>query len=122
MVLWIVPCSAYRNFHLKILFSHKGTKDTKKMTSVESRNISSTVYLCDLCVNVFISLCEQQLTNVLFYLNRFWVAWTNPVCPCLSCDSLRYESYRRRGRPLSPAGGGSRGWKGTSENPGRFVT
>ncbi len=37
-------------------------------------------------------------------------------------NSQRYESYERCGRPLSPAGGGSRGWNGISKNPGRFIT
>src|SRR3990167_11117120 len=50
-----------RNFHLKILFSHKGTKSTKKM--IESRKISTYLLslwsLC-LCVNIFIPLCEPQ--------------------------------------------------------------
>ena len=43
-----------------------------------------------------------------------WMARTNAVCPCLMIYKW-YESYRRRGRPLFPAGGG---WNGASEKTG----
>src|SRR3990167_454873 len=43
------------------------------------------------------------------------------VCPCLLVIHKSTKSYRRCGKPLSPAGWGLRGWTGISRSFGRFI-
>ena len=52
------------------------------------------------------------------------VSWGSMDKLCLSMprNQQRYESYRRCGRSLSPAGGGEGGWTGTSKNSGILTT
>ena len=66
------------------------------------------------------SICVNQRLNVSFSCMFFLVFYNGRQC-------LPYMAYkgmicRRCGNPLSPAGGGLRGWTGTSKNVGTFTT
>ena len=67
-----LPLHYEYEFSSRILFSHKGTKITKKM--IESRKISSTFCLCGLCVFVWIF-------SFLFVSCVGWVKRSEPIIP-----------------------------------------